>query len=98
MNARETLGLILIVIGLVLTPVALMFSHLLVAVSMIVIIFGAFLFYTERMIKREEKLEKESGGCIPHSRTTGDVHNYSGRANGGRSDTADDSIDFGADD
>jgi len=99
MNTRETLGLILIVIGLILMPVAWMFSRLLWMVAFTVLFFGGYLFYTERMIKREEKLAKETGGdCAPGSAMPSDIHNYSGWGTGGRSETMDDSLDFDADD
>lgn len=98
MNIRETLGFILIVIGAILLPVAWMFSRLLWVVALTVLFFGSYLFYTGRMIKRAEKLEKESSGCSPNSAIPKDIHNYSGWASGGRSETMDDSLDFGADD
>lgn len=94
MNIRETLGFILIMIGLILTPTAWMYSRSLCAVTLIILFFGAFLFYSERMIKKQEKLEKESGGCIP-DRGIVDVHHNPGY---GRSETSEDRIDFGDDD
>ena len=99
MNIRETFGFILILIGVILMPVAWMFSRLLWIVAFTVLFFGIYLFYTERMIKREEKLEKESGGCAPATVIPTDIHNYSGWASGGRSETMDDDpLDFDADD
>ena len=48
---------------------------------------GALLFYTDRNIKKELELAKEStsaGKNVPS--LPGDIHNYSGWRNGGRSD------------
>ncbi len=98
MNIREVLGFILIVVGVSLIPVAWMFSRLLWMIVFTVLFFGIYLFYTERMSKKEEKLEKESGGGAPGSVMPGDIHNYSGWASGGRSETMDDSPDFDIDD
>lgn len=50
------------------------------------------------MIKKEEKLDKESIGGTPSSGAPTDIHNYSGWASGGHSETMDDDpLDFDAD-
>lgn len=94
MNARETLGLILIVIGLILTPVAWMFSRSLCAITLMVLFFGAYLFYSERMIKKQEKLNKKHGEIMRDSSGPTDVNNNPGWGSSGNSET----IDFGDDD
>jgi membrane protein implicated in regulation of membrane protease activity len=101
MNLREAIGLLLIIAALVLVPVAWAFSRLLWALAFFMFVAGAMLFYTERMRKREEKIEKESGRASYHG--TGmamptDLHNYTGWRSGGRSETMDSSSDSGAGD
>lgn len=86
MNLREALGLLQIVAALVLVPVAWAFSNLLWALAFVLFVVGAGLFYTERVIKKEEKLAKETGGSCQggHAMPT-DIHNYTGWRSGGRS-------------
>ena len=101
MNLREAIGLSLIIVALVLVPVAWAFSRLLWALAFFMFVAGAMLFYTERVRKREEKIEKESGGTSCHGTGTAmptDIHNYSGWRSGGRSETMDHSSESGGGD
>ena len=98
MNFRETIGLLLIITALILVPVAWAFSRLLWALAITLLFAGAILFYTERVRKREEKTEKESGGASCHGTSAAvptDIHNYTGWRSGGRSETMDSSVDSG---
>ncbi len=101
LNFREAVGLLLVVAGLVLVPVAWAFSRLLWLLAFVLLMAGAMLFYTDRRIKREAKLEKEGGGssCSGSGKPMPtDIHNYTGWASGGRSETMDSSFDSGAGD
>lgn len=97
MTLREALGLALLVIAIALVPVGWYASRMLWLLSLIGIIVGAALFYTERRLKREIQIEKESAGggagCGPAVPT--DIHNYTGWRSGGRSETMDDSFSSG---
>ena len=98
MNFREVLGLLLIVAALVLVPAAWAFSNLLWALAFVLLIVGAGLFYTERVIKKEQQIEKESGGSCQggHAMPT-DIHNYTGWRSGGRSGSFESESSGGAD-
>jgi membrane protein implicated in regulation of membrane protease activity len=92
MNLREAIGLALIIAALVLVPVAWAFSRLLWALAFFLLIIGVTLFYTERVKKREEKLQKETGGVQSHNAILpADIHDYTGWGSGGRSQTMDNS-------
>ena len=98
MNFREALGLLLIVASLVLVPAAWAFSNLLWALAFVLLVVGAGLFYTERIIKKEEQLEKESGGSCQGGRAMPtDIHNYTGWRSGGRSSSFESDSSGGAD-
>lgn len=89
MTFREATGLGMTIAGVLVLPIAWMFSRSLWLVAGVLIFVGVALFYTERVRKRAEQLEKEAGGsgsgpCVP-----GDTHNYSGWQTGGRSGTMD---------
>ena len=77
-------------------PVAWAFSRLLWALAFLLLVAGATLFYTEHMRKKEEKLEKETGGASCHGAGAAmptDIHNYTGWRSGGRSETMDSSFE-----
>lgn len=98
MNIREALGLLLIVASLVLVPVAWAFSNLLWALAFVLLVAGAGLFYTERVIKKEEQLVKESGGSCQRGRAMPtDIHNYTEWRSGGRSSSFESESSGGAD-
>lgn len=99
MNFREATGLALIIAALPLIPAAWAFSRLLWLLAFLLFAAGAALFYSERMLKREERLEKAasgSGSC--GSPMPSDIHNYTGWRSGGRSQTMDDSSDVNSGD
>lgn len=90
MTVRETIGLLLLVSGIAMAPLGWIVSHKLLIVSAALISVGAALFYTARMVKRDEALEREassSGSYSPAVPT--DIHNYTGWRTGGRTDPLD---------
>ena len=98
MNIREALGLVLIVAALVLVPVAWAFSHLLWLLAFMLLLVGSWLFYTERVIKKEEQIEKETGGSNLSGRAMPtDIHNYTGWRSGGRTGSVEGESSGGAD-
>ncbi len=96
MNLRETLGFLLVVAGLVLLPAAWAFSRRLWLVAFLLLVVGMVLFYTERMLKREQANGREGvgSGCDGSAVPT-DINNYTGWQSGGRSETMDSSSDSG---
>ena len=99
MNFRETAGFVLIVVGLVLVPAAWVFSRLFWLLAFLLLVIGAALFYTARIRKREEAIEREGSrsGCHGPAMPTG-IHNYTGWRSGGRSETMDSSSESGGGD
>lgn len=81
MNFRETTGLLFIVAGSMVLPTAWMFSRALWLVAGVLVFAGVFLFYTDRVRRRQEQLDRETGGGggsgpgVP-----GDVHEGRGHA------------------
>ncbi|MDH4186571.1 MAG: hypothetical protein OEV08_06215 [Nitrospira sp.] len=99
MNIREWLGLLLIFVALALVPVAWAFSRLLWMLAFVLLILGSWLFYTERIMKKDDQLTREAGGSKCSGRAMpSDIHNYTGWRSGGRSETMDGSSDSGGDD
>jgi hypothetical protein len=94
MSARETIGLGLIVIALVLTPVAWTTSRMLWILAFLTFVLGLMLFLTGRVQRR---LEESSGDrcSVSDGRNSRDmptdIHNYTGWRSGGRSETMDSS-------
>ena len=96
MRLREAIGLLLVIVALVLVPAAWAFSRLLWALALLLFIAGLMLFYTERVRKKEEKLEKKTSEASCHGESTAvptDIHNYTGWRSGGRSETMDSSFE-----
>lgn len=93
MSIRETLGLALIILGLVLTPVAWATSRELWLLAFGLFALGAGLFVTERIQRRMAKAERDGGGDGGSSGRAmpTDIHNYTGWRSGGRSETMDNS-------
>jgi uncharacterized membrane protein len=86
LNFREISGLVLIVLGLIIIPAAWAFSRTLTVIAFVLFGVGVALFYTERIMKREERMAKEagsSGGYCGNPMPT-DIHNYTGWRTGGR--------------
>lgn len=89
MNIREVLGLSLIISALVLVPVAWPFSRLLWLLAFVLFVIGAWLFYTERVIRKEEQMKNETGASsLSGNALPTDIHNYSGWRTGGRSESS----------
>jgi len=101
LNRREAAGLLLIVAGLVLMPVAWAFSRLLWALCGVLLAAGVLLFYTERRMRREAQLSRDavsSSGSGTGSPVPNDIYNYTGWRSGGRSETMDSALESGAGD
>jgi hypothetical protein len=91
MSLRETLGLVFIILGLVLTPVAWVTSRALWLLAFLLLAIGGCLFVTDRIYRRMTKSERDVGaGGGSHSSgrpMPTDIHNYTGWRSGGRSET-----------
>lgn len=96
---REVLGLVVIITGVILIPVAWAFSRVLWLVAFCLFMGGAWLFYTERNIRKDEELAKLSGpGSCQGSGRPNDIHDYTGWSRAGRSETMDTGGDLGGGD
>jgi hypothetical protein len=88
LNFREWLGLVVLVLSAALVPVGMYVSRLFWAATFAGVCVGAWLLYTERMLRREAQAEGEGSGCKPGGREMpGDIQNYSGWRSGGRSES-----------
>ena len=99
MSIREIVGLILIIGGAATTPLGWIVSHKILVASAALIGVGAALFYTARVMKREERLAREQsgGGDYGHA-VPGDINNSTGWRSGGRTETLEStSLGHGAD-
>lgn len=88
MTARELIGLACLISGTALVPIGWIVSHKILLLAGLLIGVGAWLFYTERMLKKEEQLAKEStagGSYGPY--VPADIHNYTGWRTGGRTNS-----------
>ena len=98
MNFREYVGLALLVVATILIPVGQLFSRSIWVGSFLLFVAGAVLFYTERMVRKEERLDKEAtGGSSSGPTMPADIHNYTGWRSGGRRDTTDNDFSGGGD-
>jgi uncharacterized protein (DUF58 family) len=84
---REISGLVLTVVGVALVPMGWYFSRLLWMVAVVLVVVGSLLLFTERVLESEREAESASVAYSPPVRPSvpGDVHNYSGWRDGGRS-------------
>lgn len=90
MNFREASGLVFIIAALALIPAAWVFSRLLWLSAILLFAVGGTLFYTERIQRREERLEKEVSGPDSYGAAMPtDIHNYTGWRSDERSQTMD---------
>lgn len=83
MIASRSLGMALLLIGVVLQPIGWMYSHWLTPVSFVAIVGGVLLVLRGREIEGtagEGSSVQLSGREMP-----GDIHGYSGQFSGGRS-------------
>ena len=77
-------------------PVAWAFSRILWLIAFCFFFVGAWLFYTERNIKKDEKLAILSGSCQGKgSGRPNGIHDYTGWSRAGRSETMDGGGDLG---
>ena len=90
---REFLGLVLVTVGLVITPVAWTTSRILWLVAFALMVAGAYLFFSDRVLRRMERDRREGpAGTTDVGRPMPtDIHNYTGWRSGGRSETMDNS-------
>jgi hypothetical protein len=85
MTARELIGFLLLIAGAALVPLGWIVSHKILLLAVALLALGVSLFYTERMLKREERLSGEgaAGDSCRHV-VPGDLHNATGWQTGGR--------------
>lgn len=90
MTAREIIGLVFLIAGIAIVPLGWIVSHKILLLAGLLFGAGAWLFYTERMLKRAAQLDGEgaSGGNYGHP-VPGDMHNYTGWRTGGRTEPLD---------
>jgi hypothetical protein len=96
MNSRpkEVLGVLVVIIGLLLMPAALAFSRTLWLLAFCFLVGGLWLFYTERNIRKQDKLDRLSGrGSYQGSGRPNEISDYMGWSRAGRSETMDSAAD-----
>src|SRR5688572_16969394 len=84
---REIAGIGLAALGVALVPLGWYFSRALWVAAVVVAAAGALMFLTRRVLVSEDELAKQSSAYAPPVKPSvpGDVHNYSGWRDGGRS-------------
>jgi hypothetical protein len=85
---REGTGLALVFVGLVLTPIAWMWSGPLWFLALALYMIGIALFLTDRILQRMKESDAEGGeaeGNGPRNAVPTDIHDYTGWGRGGRS-------------
>jgi hypothetical protein len=88
MRIREIFGLILIIAGAAVTPLGWIVSQKILVAAVALMAVGGALFYTARVMKREESLAREqSGGGSYGPAVPGDINNSTGWRSGGRTET-----------
>jgi len=99
MSIREMLGILLVLIGLVLTPLAWAYMHLLWGFCIVLFGVGGYLFFTKRVQEKLDELDRDdrrstnSGTPMPT-----DIFNYTGWRSGGHKDNTSRDSDFGGGD
>jgi hypothetical protein len=81
MNFIRTVGLVVLLAGVVLQPVGWMYAHWLTAVSFAAIVLGVLLL----IHGRNDEGSDGSVTCATGREMPGDIHGYSGQLSGGRS-------------
>ena len=90
MTMRESIGLVFLIVGMAIVPLGWIINHKILVLAGLLLGLGVWLFYTERIIKREEQITKESTGSGNYGPSVPrDVHNYTGWRTGGRSQPLD---------
>jgi tellurite resistance protein TehA-like permease len=84
---RVAAGLVIGAIGAALVPLGWYFSRMLWIAAFVLFIVGLILMLTDRVLKSEHEIETTSSAYAPPVRPSvpGDIHNYSGWRDGGRS-------------
>jgi len=98
MTIRELSGLALLIVGTALVPLGWIVSHKILILAVVLDFVGFVLFYTERMLKKEELQAKEgvsSGSYGSH--VPGDMNNCTGWRIGGRTETFESTSSNGGD-
>ncbi len=85
MEARNWIGLTLVILGLILLPVGWMYEFWLQVTSLALFCVGVAVFATQKIL--DKKVEQEFGERRGGSRVPTDIHGSSGWDNGGRSDS-----------
>ena len=93
-RTREISGLVVAIAGVALVPIGWYFSRLLWIAAVLLVVLGLLLLLTDRVLKFEHEIENASAAYAPPVRpgVPGDVHNYSGWRDGGRSLGGGDSV------
>jgi hypothetical protein len=84
---RIVSGLVIGSIGVALVPLGWYFSRMLWIVAFVLAVVGLLLMLTDRVMKSEREIENTPAAYSPPVRPSvpGDIHNYSGWRDGGRS-------------
>ena len=90
MSVREIMGLVFLIVGTAIVPIGWIVSHKILLIAGLFLGVGVWFFYTARVLKREERLAKDSTNSGNDERSvSGDVHNYTGWRTGGRTSPLD---------
>jgi uncharacterized membrane protein YfcA len=86
-SVRELAGFVIAAVGVALVPIGWYSSRLLWIASLVLLIIGLLMLFTERVAAREKEIESQSVQYSPPVKQSvpGDVHNYSGWRDGGQS-------------
>ena len=94
MEARNYIGIVLVIIGTTLIPIGWMFSTTVTVIGFVLFVLGLIIFMTQRYIEKSE--EAEFGGSGKGgSPMPADIHDHSGWGSGGRSEGWSSSSDSG---
>lgn len=83
MEARHYVGIVIIIAGVGLQPVGWVYYYPLQILSFILIFIGVAIFATQKYLDRKD--EALSNRYMPRQGMPGDIHDYSGWSNGGKS-------------
>ncbi|MFZ2163045.1 MAG: hypothetical protein WAW02_12575 [Sideroxyarcus sp.] len=98
MTAREIVSLGFLIVGLAIVPLGWIVSHNILLLAGLLLGVGAWLFYTERMLKKEEQLAKEGTGSGNYGHPVpGDINNSTGWRTGGRTESLESIFEGGGD-
>jgi hypothetical protein len=84
---REIVGVVLASLGVALIPIGWYLSRFLWVAAVVIALVGILLFMTKRVVAAEDELSRQSSAYAPPVKPSvpGDIHNYSGWRDGGRS-------------